>query len=422
MIYNLQDRIMEDSFFENTDSNSQFGGVTPISLKGATSRCQVVRKHGKRMFMKHIRPELKSNKKYQQAFVKEFEIGFNLEHPNIVRYYELGEDHDGIFMLTEYVEGMTLTELCNADPSHFKKTENIHKFLVQLLDALHYIHSNQVLHLDLKPDNILLTNVGRDLKLIDFGFSYSDEFDTTMGCTDSYASPEQQKKLKKYDSRTDLFAVGCIVKYICEHCATERSSALLSFANKCTKENPDDRFKNAAEAKEWLNRRKSRKKAIISTILTVALLAICVATYFVYHRTLPEEKVEEQSQKGMAVEEDASEQKVISVMDSVFRMVYMPMRILWHTNGVEADCKALSEDELMKRISEVRDFNDKLQSSWEYELIYLTNRFPQHRVLIYKNYKQYTYPAEADSLKKWIDVATKRLGLQERWDEEKLKK
>lgn len=402
--------MMEESAFENTDSSEQFGEITLISSKGATSRCKTVRKHGKRMFMKHIRPELKGNRKYREAFIKEFEIGFNLEHPNIVRYYELDEDQDGIYMLMEFVDGVTLTDLCNAKSSYLHKAENVRKLMNQLLDTLHYIHSNQILHLDLKPDNILLTKVGYDLKLIDFGFSYSDEFNTTMGYTDSFASPEQQKRLKEYDIRTDLYAVGRVAQYICEHCDTEKSSALLAFADRCTKENPGDRFQNAAEAKEWLNRHwKGRSNTLwISMIATLAV--ICSVVIYAYFSRQKESAIEEKKE-AWVVSEQATEKEVVHVMDSMYRDVYRPVTDLWENNGVEADCRALSYDELMQRMGEVTVFNNSLQHTWEIVLVQLTNRFPKQRVFIYKNYKQYLHPEEADSLEKWMDIARERAGM-----------
>lgn len=396
---------MEESAFEDTVSSTEFGDIMVISSNGATSRCQIVRKHGRRMFMKHIRPELKSNKRYREAFVKEFEIGFNIEHPNIVRFYDFGEDNDGAYMLTEYVEGMTLTELCNEEQTYLSKTENILKLLNQLLDALQYIHSKQVLHLDLKPDNILLTNVGHDLKLIDFGFSYSDEFDTTMGHTEAFASPEQLKKLKKYDCRTDLYAVGRIVRYICEHCATEKSSSLMAFADKCTKENPDERFQSAAEAKEWLNNTGNRKTtAIWVTVITVCLLAVCGIAAFLMKQE-PASSAALDKDKEWFVAEEASEQEVTQEMDSTFKALYNPMIYLWKENGVEADCRALPKEELEKRMKEVQNFNGGLKKDIEHAMYILTNRFPHHRAFIYKNYKEYTHPAEADSLKKWMETA-----------------
>lgn len=396
---------MEESAFENTQCSTEFGDIMSISSNGATSRCQIVRKHGRRMFMKHIRPEFKSNKRYNEAFVKEFEIGFNLEHPNIVRFYEYGEDSDGAYMLTEYVEGMTLTELCSADPVYFKSKKNAYKLLSQLLDALHYIHSNQILHLDLKPDNLLLTNVGHDLKLIDFGFSYSDEFDTTMGHTDAFASPEQLKKLKKYDCRTDLYAVGRIVRYICEHCATEKASSLITFADRCTKENPEERFLNAVEAKEWLDNTEAKKtKAVWMAAVTFCVLMICGIAAFLMKQKPASSAITPEDREWLIAEE-ATERDVTHEMDSTFKALYNPMRYLWEENGVEANCRAWSKEELRMRMKEVQEFNDGLKVNVENAKYILTNRYPHYRVFIYRNYQKYIHPAEADSLKKWMDIA-----------------
>jgi serine/threonine-protein kinase len=130
-----------------------------------------------------------------------------LEHPHLVRYLSL----DGDSILMEYVDGETLSQRIASNPGYFKNHKNTDKFIRQLLDVVGYLHSHQVLHLDLKPDNILLTRINHDVKLIDLGCCYTDAFQDTTGHSEGFAAPEQLAG-QSVDVRTDIYAIGRILR------------------------------------------------------------------------------------------------------------------------------------------------------------------------------------------------------------------
>ena len=166
---------MESSQF--TDSQPQSESLESLEVQGATCDTFRVKLYGKLHFLKRLKPEYANDVRYKEAFRKEFETGYRLEHPHLVRYISLTDD--GILM--EYIDGETLTQRLATRPDYFKDRKNTDKFLRQLLDAVGYLHSHQVLHLDLKPDNILLTRINDDVKLIDLGCCYTDAFQDTTG-------------------------------------------------------------------------------------------------------------------------------------------------------------------------------------------------------------------------------------------------
>ena len=102
---------------------------------------------------------------------KEFAFGVSLSHPHIAETYSLEEVEDcGRCIVMEYVDGTTLAEWLTTNPSKAARQ----RVMVQLLDALEYIHSLQLVHHDLKSSNILITRNGLNVKLIDFGLSNTD--------------------------------------------------------------------------------------------------------------------------------------------------------------------------------------------------------------------------------------------------------
>ena len=220
----------------------------PLNVNGATSVCFRVKLYGKMHFLKMLKPEFKNNPRYIAAIKKEFEIGYNLDHPHLVRYVACGDD----YLLTEYIDGLTLNKFAECNPEFFKKKANVDRLLSELLDVLGYLHSHQIVHLDLKPDNILVTRVGNDLKLTDLGFCYTDTFIDTTGRTNNYAAPEQFSDTSNVDERTDIFAIGKII-------------ATLPYANRygrvverCTKPRKEERYQSVAELRRDLGKRHTK--------------------------------------------------------------------------------------------------------------------------------------------------------------------
>ena len=224
-----------------------FSELRPIPTSGSTCDAFCVRLHGKLHFLKRLKAEFATNPRYVEALRKEFETAYQLEHTSLPRYISLGND----YILMEYIDGVTLTEFLKENPLYFSSTskdghQHLLDFSLQLLQALEYLHSHQILHLDLKPNNILMTRIHHDVKLVDFGFCYTDSRPFTTGHTDAFAAPEQQSAaLASFTPSTDLYAFGRILQKIGE------VSPLLSIYNKvslqCTEPLPVNRYQSATE-------------------------------------------------------------------------------------------------------------------------------------------------------------------------------
>ena len=191
--------------------------IVPLPERcGSTCLCYLVRHQGKRYLMKRLRPEYAANPRYRELFRKEFETGQRFPHAHLVEYVSKGEDIDGCYIIMEYVDGETLGERMRRNPAYFANPDQVERLFSQLLDCLSNLHHHQVLHLDLKPDNIMLTRISDDVKLIDLGFCYSDSYDLSMGRNGIYSAPEQvEGRLEDINVGTDLYAVGLLLRDVC---------------------------------------------------------------------------------------------------------------------------------------------------------------------------------------------------------------
>ena len=251
---------METSEFSDVQLNFPDAELLPFG--GSTCDCYRVKLYGKLHFMKRLKPELRTDPRYVSALQKEFETGYPLDHPHLVRYLSKGDD----YLLTEYVDGITLGAFVAETPDYFKSVRNTNKFLTQLLDVVGYLHQHQVIHLDLKPSNILMTRIGHDVKLADLGYCYTDTYTDTMGRTDKYAAPEQLADDSKVDVTTDIYAIGKILETL------PLPSIYNKVKERCLKELPAERFQSTEEIKACLPSERRRWPWLISAILGIMLV------------------------------------------------------------------------------------------------------------------------------------------------------
>ncbi|MBU7025833.1 MAG: protein kinase [Theionarchaea archaeon] len=134
-----------------------------------------------------------------------------LSHPNIVRYIDSFEENNVFYMVIEYIRGSDMKGLFTNKPTTETQAKN---YCGQLLDALEYLHNQNIIHRDIKPRNIMIT--GNNVKLIDFGtakmrFTSIGKRGTIL-FTPGYGAPEQQTGECYFQS--DIFAVGATMYFL----------------------------------------------------------------------------------------------------------------------------------------------------------------------------------------------------------------
>ncbi|XP_059148769.1 uncharacterized protein LOC131935999 [Physella acuta] len=177
------------------------------------------------------------NASERQLALNEVSVLAMLDHPNIISYYDSFEE-DGVLMIEmEYADNGTLAQFLAKQQDRLLEEKCILAMFQQLVAAIMYIHSHNILHRDLKTDNIFLTKEGV-IKIGDFGISKmmgsaSIVAQTVLG-TPYYISPEMCEG-KQYSFKSDIWALGCVLYEMACLQKTFEGSNLPAVVNKIMK-------------------------------------------------------------------------------------------------------------------------------------------------------------------------------------------
>ena len=212
--------------------------------------------------LKILPPELCADPAYLERFRTEARAMAQLNHPNLVGVYDFGEASGYFYFIMEYVEGQNLHELLHSN-GHFGP-EFALPVLQHVCEGMSYAHGKGVVHLDLKPGNIMLNNEGL-VKILDFGLAKlldpaTGEAHEDMGTPD-YAAPERYQAGTAIDHRSDIYSMGIILYEMLvgkvpresaglpAGMAPAVSQALDAVIQKCTRTDLSVRYQSAAEIK-----------------------------------------------------------------------------------------------------------------------------------------------------------------------------
>ena len=145
----------------------------------------------------------------RKMFLSEAHMVGLMHHPNILPIYDAGEEDGHCYVVTEHVHGArTLSSYCRAD--NLLRLDDLVEIMFKCAKALHYAHTRGVIHRDVKPSNIMLTQ-DSDVRIIDFGIALVADSEVSriegIAGSPSYMSPEQVQSLE-ITSRSDIYSLG----------------------------------------------------------------------------------------------------------------------------------------------------------------------------------------------------------------------
>ncbi|MEO6956463.1 MAG: Stk1 family PASTA domain-containing Ser/Thr kinase, partial [Antricoccus sp.] len=278
-----------------TSSLLGYGGMAEVLL-GRDQRLD------RDVAVKVLRSDLARDTTFQVRFRREAQAAAALNHPAIVAVYDTGEDvdDDGVttpYIVMEFVEGRTLRDLLKAEG--VLQAAQAMAITAEICGALDFSHRNGIVHRDVKPGNVMITNSGR-VKVMDFGIAraVSDSAATMTATaavigTAQYLSPEQARG-EKVDARSDVYAVGCVlfelltgappfvgdspVAVAYQHVREnpkppstvnpQISRKLDSIVLKALSKNPANRYQSAAQMQEDLQRALDGKAVEATPVMT----------------------------------------------------------------------------------------------------------------------------------------------------------
>ncbi|MCL4515240.1 MAG: Stk1 family PASTA domain-containing Ser/Thr kinase [Firmicutes bacterium] len=189
--------------------------------------------------VKILRPQYASDEEFVERFRREAQSAASLSHPNVVNIYDVGEVGDIYYIVMEYIEGQSLKDLIRQEAPLPAPTAL--RIAGQICEALQHAHEHNIVHRDIKPHNILLTNDGR-VKVTDFGIARAASSATltqtgfVIGSV-HYFSPEQAKG-GQIGPQSDLYSLGVVMYEMLTGKVPFEGDSPISIALKQIQENP----------------------------------------------------------------------------------------------------------------------------------------------------------------------------------------
>lgn len=173
------------------------------------ARCRLLDRY---VAIKVLREEFTSDEEFIRKFRRESQAAAKLSHPNIVSIYDVGVEGDIYYIVMEYIKGKTLKEVIREKGKlSFEETVD---YSIQIAEALAHAHANHIVHRDIKPHNIMITEDGR-VKVTDFGIARAATSSTVTNTNNvlgsvHYFSPEQAKG-GYTDEKSDIYSLGIVM-------------------------------------------------------------------------------------------------------------------------------------------------------------------------------------------------------------------
>lgn len=262
LLYSLIDKALsessEKSRQEDSSPESEFMGYKIVKTLGIgnVGTVMLVEKGGNYFAVKILRKDTtpESYAIRMQRFAREAEILRRIDHPNIVKIFDYNfDDRKGLpYLIMEHVNGRQLSQHIKQNSLDFDLKISI---IRQTADALDYVHRQGIIHRDVKPENILVTEDGI-VKITDFGIGKIIDSEITisgdvMG-SPAYMSPESFDSAKTIDYRSDIFSLGVICYELFTGVRPFEGDTLYKLLDAIKEKKPEEPMKINPRIDSWL--------------------------------------------------------------------------------------------------------------------------------------------------------------------------
>ncbi|HHW94639.1 MAG TPA: Stk1 family PASTA domain-containing Ser/Thr kinase [Mogibacterium sp.] len=355
--------------------------------------------------VKILRPEFTKDATFVENFKRESQAAAGLTHPNIVGVYDVGREGNINYIVMELIEGCNLSEIIAEEaPMDYRRVIDISK---QVASALRVAHKNKIIHRDVKPHNIMITNDGV-VKLADFGIARAVN-DATLSTGSKiigsvhYFSPEQARG-NYVDERSDIYSLGIVmyemltgkvpfdgenpVTVALKHINEEISPpselvegippALERAVMKATSKYQTNRYTSADELIEELDNIDFVTKVVGNSIFTQA--SEIVERRYGRKKAVSEEEPEEEKPKKSDKKKKDNKKKIVIALAVILLLVAGGLIFAWQ-KGVFSPTKP-APDFLDKTIEEAEKLAEEEGFKIKQGKDVYSNEYPEGRICI----------------------------------------
>lgn len=230
---------------------------------------------GKKIFIKRPCKKFADIAAYQEAFAAEATQGMGWAHPNLLNYISLQMDEQGWYITFEYTPAVPLNRALLDGVLQINTVTEFKQIMNQLMDAVAYLHSRNICHLDLRPENIFITKGTHDVLLANPANIYVSYTPSFFIFKEKYAAPELFKENTVPTLACDIYSLGKVMEYLYSY--SHLSPGIRYVIFKATHPEPAKRYANVEEMKKAFgaSRYIDRSVQVIKGIaaVTVILLA-----------------------------------------------------------------------------------------------------------------------------------------------------
>jgi uncharacterized protein (TIGR02145 family) len=318
-------------------------------------------------------------------------------HLNVIRILSADIKNNSLLIEMEYFEGKTLLKLL--DEYQVLDDEIVMEYLMQILDALSFIHSKRLVHRDIKPDNILLNKDYSLVKVSDFGISKDQDYSSsnTIQGTYLYMSPEQLTGSVNVDHRSDFYSLAVVIYQLKTgeipfngsitnildgkrfKSIPKTKSFFDPIIQKASKKNPNERFSSAEEFKRDLIRayeksKKKRKSYIYWILILVFLILVFYRQSEIQNNlSLEEKSIPDINYKKTNIDSQKSDDKIKTVRfdNQIWMVDNLKSKVFQNNNQIlEAHNKIEWDNACKNKIPAYCHVDDNAANDEKYGLLY----------------------------------------------------